>query len=150
MLMLVVGVIGDLIALTVLPPRQVVIGLAAVYGLVTLTGATVAWPLQLRRVGSLDGRRITRSLVRMYLATLPGVVFAFATMAVVGSVFHAPSALYGLVSTVAGGGGALLLYAICAKLLGIDEFGVLLRSVAGRLGRLRKRNSLVCPGAGGD
>jgi len=38
---------------------------------------------------------------------------------------------------VIGGGGALLLYAICAKLLGIDEFRVLVRSVAGRLGRLR-------------
>jgi murein biosynthesis integral membrane protein MurJ len=136
MLMLVVGVIGDLVVLTVLPPTRVVVGLAAVYGLVTLTGATVAWPLQLRRVGSLDGRRIARSLVRMFLATLPGLVFAFAAMAVAGRVFPAPSALYGLVSTVIGGGGALLLYAICAKLLGIDEFRVLVRSVAGRLGRL--------------
>ncbi len=119
-----------------LPPSRVVIGLAAAYGLVTLTGATVAWPLQLRRVGSLDGRRISRSLARMFLATVPGLVFAFVTMAVVGSVFHAPGFLYGLVSTVVGGSGALLLYAICAKLLRIEEFSVLLRSVAGRLGRL--------------
>ena len=81
-------------------------------------------------------RRITRSLAQMYLATLPGVVFAFAAMAVVGRVFPAPSALSGLVRAVIGGGGALLLYAICAKLLGIDEFRVLVRSVAGRLGRL--------------
>jgi hypothetical protein len=41
-----------------------------------------------------------------------------------------------LVSTVIGFGGALVLYAICAKLLGIDEFRVLVRSLAGRLGRL--------------
>jgi hypothetical protein len=135
-MMLAVGVIGDLVAFTVLPPGRVVVGLAAAYGLVTLTGATVAWPLQLRRVGSLDGWRITHSLARMFLAALPGVVFAFATMAVVGSVFPAPSALYGVTSTVIGGGGALLLYAICAKLLKIDEFRVLVRSVAGRLGRL--------------
>ena len=135
-MMLAVGVIGDLVAFTVLPPSRVVVGLAAAYGLVTLTGATVAWPLQLRRVGSLDGWRITHSLARMFLAALPGVVFAFATMAVVGSVFPAPSALYGLTSTVIGGGGALLLYAICAKLLRIDEFRLLVRSVAGRLGRL--------------
>jgi putative peptidoglycan lipid II flippase len=137
-LMLVVGVAGDLIALAVLPPRQVVIGLAAAYGLVTLTGAAVAWPLQLRRVGSLDGWRITRSLFRMFLATLPGLVFAVVTMSVVGSVFRAPGVLYGLVSTAIGGGGALLLYAICAKLLKIDEFNVLVRSVAGRF--LRRRN----------
>jgi murein biosynthesis integral membrane protein MurJ len=144
MLMLVVGVIGDLITLTVLPPTQVVIGLAATYGLVTLTGATVAWPLQLRRVGSLDGRRIAGSLARMYLATLPGLAFAFATMAVAGRLLGAPSALYGLVSTVVGGGGALLLYAVCAKLLRIDEFRVLVGSVAGRLRRLCGR--LLGPG----
>jgi putative peptidoglycan lipid II flippase len=148
MLMLVVGLIGDLAVLTVLPPRQVVIGLAAVYGLVTLTGATVAWPLQLRRVGSLDGRRISRSLVRMFLATLPGLVFAYATMAVVGLVFPAPSVLYGLVSTVVGGGGALLLYAICAKLLGIEEFRALVRSVAMRLGRLCNRPDRESPAGG--
>jgi putative peptidoglycan lipid II flippase len=145
MLMLVVGVAGDLVVLTVLPPGQVVVGLAAVYGLVTLTGATVAWPLQLRRVGSLDGRRITRSLSRMFLATLPGLAFAFATMAVVGRVLPAPSALYGLVSTVVGGGGAVLLYALCAKLLRIDEFNLFVRSVAGRLGRLPPD-----PGRGGS
>jgi putative peptidoglycan lipid II flippase len=131
MLMLAVGVIGDVVAFTVLPPSQVVIGLAAAYGLVTLTGATVAWPLQLRRVGSLDGRRIARSLVRMFLAALPGVAFAFAMMAVVGSVFPAPSALYGLLSVV------------CAKLLGIEEFSVLLRSLISRLGRL---SSEIRPG----
>ncbi|HKD88735.1 MAG TPA: hypothetical protein VKB62_09410, partial [Streptosporangiaceae bacterium] len=128
-------VTGDLIAFAVLPPGRVVIGLAAAYGLVTLTGAAVAWPLQLRRVGSLDGWRITRSLARMFLATLPGLVFAFVTMAVVGSVLRAPGVFYGLVSTVIGGGGALLLYAICAKLLNIEEFRLLVRSVAGRIAR---------------
>jgi murein biosynthesis integral membrane protein MurJ len=135
MVMLLVGVIGDLVALSVLPSRQVVIGLAAAYDLMTLTGAVLAWPLLLRRVGSLDGWRITRNLVRMFIATLPGLVFALATMAVVGSALHA-GPLYGLVSTLVGGGGALLLYAFCAKLLGIDEFRILVRSVAGRFGRL--------------
>ncbi|WP_300609985.1 murein biosynthesis integral membrane protein MurJ [Trebonia sp.] len=138
MVMLVVGVIGDLVALHALPRGQVVIGLAAAYDLMTLTGAVLSWPLLLRRVGSLDGWRITRSLVRMFLATLPGLVFAFVTMAVVGSVLHA-GPLYGLVSIVVGGGGALLLYAFCARVLGIDEFRILVRSVAGRFGRLHNK-----------
>jgi putative peptidoglycan lipid II flippase len=134
MVMLIVGVIGDLVALYALPPTHTVIGLAVAYDLVTLTGAILAWPLLLRRVGSLDGWRITRSLVRMLIATLPGLAFVFATTAVVGSFMH-QGRVYGLLITVIGGGGALLLYAFCARLLGIDEFRTLLRSLGGRFGR---------------
>jgi putative peptidoglycan lipid II flippase len=134
MVMLIVGVVGDLVALYALPPTHTVIGLAVAYDLVTLTGAILAWPLLLRRVGSLDGWRITRSLVRMLIATLPGLAFVFATTAVVGSFMH-QGRVYGLLITVIGGGGALLLYAFCARVLGIDEFRTLLRSLGGRFGR---------------
>ncbi|HEY0932570.1 MAG TPA: murein biosynthesis integral membrane protein MurJ [Trebonia sp.] len=133
MAMLIVGVVGYLVALEVLPPTRTVVGLAFAYDMVTVSGAILAWPLLLRRVGSLDGWRITRSLVRMFLATLPGLLFAFVVMAVVGSFLH-QGPLYGLVSTVIGGGGALVLYALCSRLLGIEEFRTLLRAVAGRFG----------------
>src|SRR6202012_2051135 len=130
MVMLIVGVIGYLIALEVLPPTRTVVGLALAYDMVTVSGAILAWPLLLRRIGSLDGWRITRALVRMFLATIPGLIFAFVVMAVVGS-FLPQGPLYGLVSTVVGGGGALLLYALCSRLLGIEEFRTLVRSLAG-------------------
>ena len=143
MVMLVVSVIGSLVALSVLSPQRVVVGLAAAYDIVTLTGAVLAWPLLLRRVGSLDGWRITRSLVRMFLATLPGLIFAFVVMAVVGSVLPAPGVMYGLVSTIIGGGGALLLYAICARVLGIEEFRILMRSVTGRFARLHNKSATM-------
>jgi len=133
MVMLIVGVIGAVVAVTVLPYSQTVIGLAFAYDLVSLTGALIAWPLLLRRVGSLDGWRITRSLIRMLLATLPGLAFIFVIIAVVGSFMH-QGPLYGFVITVVGGGGALLLYALCARLLGIEEFRTLMRSVGGRFG----------------
>jgi putative peptidoglycan lipid II flippase len=133
MVMLIVGVIGAVVAVTVLPYTQTVIGLAFAYDLVSLTGALIAWPLLLRRVGSLDGWRITRSLIRMLLATLPGLVFIFVTIAVIGSFMH-QGPLYGFVITVIGGGGALLLYALCARILGIEEFRTLMRSVGGRFG----------------
>jgi murein biosynthesis integral membrane protein MurJ len=133
MVMLIVGVVGDLVALQVLPPTRTVIGLAFAYDLVTLSGAILAWPLLLRRIGSLDGWRITRSLVRMVLATVPGLLFAFVVMAVVGSFMH-QGPLYGLITTVVGGGGALLLYAVCSRILGIEEFRTLMRSIAGRFG----------------
>ena len=133
MVMLIVGVIGAVVAVTVLPYSQTVIGLAFAYDLVSLTGAAIAWPLLLRRVGSLDGWRITRSLVRMVLATLPGLVFIFVVIAVIGSFMH-QGPLYGFVVTVIGGSGALLLYALCARILGIEEFRTLMRSVGGRFG----------------
>ena len=131
MVMLIVGVIGNLVALQVLPPTRTVVGLAFAYVLVTVSGAILAWPLLLRRVGSLDGWRITRSLVRMFLATVPGLLFALVVMAAVGSFMH-QGPLYGLVTTVIGGGGALLLYALCSRLLGIEEFRTLMRTVLGR------------------
>jgi putative peptidoglycan lipid II flippase len=132
--MLAVGIIGDIIALSVLPSRQVVLGLAVAYGLVTLTGAVISWPLLLRRVGSLDGWRITRSLVRMFLATIPGLVLIVVTKTVLSSFLHS-GPVYGLLTVIIGGGGALLLYALCARLLKVQEFKVLMGSLAGRLGR---------------
>jgi len=131
MVMLIVGVIGYLVALQVLPPTRTVVGLAFAYDLVSVSGAILAWPLLLRRVGSLDGWRITRSLVRMFLATVPGLLFALVVMAAIGSFMH-QGPLYGLVTVVIGGGGALLLYALCSRLLGIEEFRTLMRSALGR------------------
>jgi len=133
MMMLIVGVIGYLVAKVALTPEHIVIGLAFAFDIMTLAGAVIAWPLLLRRVGSLDGWRITRSLVRMFLATIPGLLFAFVIMGVVRSLMHQGS-LYGLVVTIIGGGGALLLYAVFSRLLGIEEFRTLMRSVAGRFG----------------
>ena len=135
MVMLLVGVIGDLVALYALPASHTVIGLAVAYNMVTLAGAIIAWPLLLRRVGSLDGWRITRSLIRMLLATIPGLVFIIVITTIVGSSMH-QGRLYGLAITVLGGGGAVLLYAFCARVLGIEEFRTMLRSLGGRFGRL--------------
>jgi hypothetical protein len=56
-------------------------------------------------------------------------------MAVAGSALR-QGTFYGLASVIIiGGGGAVLLYAFCARVLGIDEFRVLMRTVAGRFGR---------------
>ena len=90
-----------------LPGAEVVAGLAVAYGIANVVGATAGWALLLRRVGSLDGWAIARSLTRMHLATVPGLVFAVAVMIGAGHVVHNPSAAYGLLVTVVGGGGAV-------------------------------------------
>jgi putative peptidoglycan lipid II flippase len=135
-----VSIAGNYIALAALPRQDVVAGLAVAYGISNLVGATVGWALLLRRVGSLDGWAIARSLTRMHLATVPGLVFAVAVMIGAGHVVHNPSATYGLLVTVFGGGGAVLLYALSARALRVAEFGFLVRTVTARFGGQSRRH----------
>jgi putative peptidoglycan lipid II flippase len=140
LLTMTVGIAADLIVLAMLPRLDVVAGLAVAYGITNLIGAITGWALLLRRVGSLDGWAIARSLTRMHLATVPGLVFAVAVMIGAGHVVHNPSAAYGFVVTVVGGGGAVLLYALSARALRVAEFGFLTRTVAARFGRQTGRH----------
>jgi putative peptidoglycan lipid II flippase len=129
-----VSIATALIAKSLLPAAEVVAGLAVGYGLANLLGTVAGWALLLRRVGSLDGWAIARSLTRMHLATVPGLAFALAVMVGAGHVVHNPSAAYGLVVTVVGGGGAIGLYALCARSLRVAEFGFLMKTMAARFG----------------
>lgn len=53
-------------------------------------------------------------------------------MAVAGSALR-QGTFYGLASVIIiGGGGAVLLYALCARMLRIDEFRVLIRTMTRR------------------
>jgi putative peptidoglycan lipid II flippase len=135
-----VSIAGSYIALTMLPRLDVVAGLAVAYGIANLTGAIAGWALLLRRVGSLDGWAIARSLTRMHLATVPGLVFAIAVMIGAGHVVHNPSASYGALVTIIGGGGAVLLYALCARALRVAEFGFLTQTVASKFGGQSRRH----------
>ena len=117
-----------------------VAGLAVAYGIANLVGAIAGWALLLRRVGSLDGWAIARSLTRMHLATVPGLIFAVAVMVGAGHVMINPSRGYGLVVTIVGGGGAVVLYALCARALRVAEFGFLARTMAARFGGQSRRH----------
>jgi putative peptidoglycan lipid II flippase len=140
LLIMAVSIAGNYIALSALPRLDVVAGLAIAYGIANLAGAIAGWALLLRRVGSLDGWTIARSLTRMHLATVPGLVFAVAVMIGVGHVLHNPSAAYGFVVTVVGGSGAVLLYALSARALRVAEFGFLVKTVAARFGGRSRRH----------
>ena len=137
---MIVTVIGNLIVWVILPKGQVVIGMAFVYGASYVFSAVIAWRRLNRRVGSLDGRVVTRSLVRMHVAAVPSLLFAFAVRAGVGTVFH-PGAVYGFITVLVGGGGALLLYIIVAKALRLDELSQLMRMVGGRFGGRAQRST---------
>ena len=135
-----ISITADYIALSMLPRPDVVAGLAVAYGIANLAGAIAGWALLLRRMGSLDGWAIARSLSRMHLATVPGLAFALIVMVGAGHVVHDPSATYGLVVTVVGGGGAVLLYALSARALRVAEFGFLTRTIAAKFGAPSRRH----------
>jgi putative peptidoglycan lipid II flippase len=140
LLTMAVSIAADYIALSTLPRLDVVAGLGIAYGISNLVGTIVGWAALLRRVGSLDGRAIARSLTRMHAATVPGLVWAAAVMIGAEHVAHNPSVSYGLLVTVVGGGGAVLLYALSARALRVAEFGFLARTVAARFGRQSGRH----------
>ena len=140
LLMMCFGIAGNIIVLKMLPAADVVAGLAVAYGVSNLVGAVAGWVLLLRRVGSLDGWTVARSLTRMHLATVPGLIFAVAVMVGAGQVLHDPSRGYGLVVTIVGGGGAVALYALCARSLHVTEFGFVMKTITARFGRTGGRH----------
>ena len=128
------AVAGNYLVLAVLPAGQVVIGMAAVYGITSVLSAALAGKWLLRRVGSLDGRKVVRSLTRMHMATVPALIFAVAVTVVAGTVLR-PGPVYGLVTVLVGGGGGVLLYLRFSKALGVEVLPALARTVAARFGQ---------------
>ena len=61
-------------------------------------------------------------------------------MIAVGHIVRDPSAVYGLLVTIIGGGGAVLLYAVCCRLLRVAEFGFLTRQITARFGGQSRRH----------
>jgi len=129
---MVINITANLIALAVLPPQHVVAGLGAGFGLANLAGTLVAWRVLSKRIGGLDGRSIGAGLVRMHAAAIPGAVFALAVSVMVGAVI-AGGRISALVTVAIGGSGAMLLYVLFAKALGVSELSDLTASVRARL-----------------
>jgi putative peptidoglycan lipid II flippase len=123
----------NLIAWNILPARQVDMGLAAGFGIANVIGSVVAWRLLIRRVGSLDGRTITRSLVKMHVATIPSLILAVEAGFAVGVVVR-PGAIYGFLTVVFASLGGLLLYVLFARSLRIKEVSQLTATIGSRFG----------------
>ncbi|MEP7026128.1 MAG: lipid II flippase MurJ, partial [Actinomycetota bacterium] len=134
LLTMVVNIAANLIALAVLPPVHVVAGLGAGFGAANLVGAVAAWWVLTQRTGGLDGRRIGVSIVKMHLSAIPCVLFTAAIIVMVGVILPAGT-LSALVEVALSGSGALLLYVLFAKALGVTELTDLVSTMGRRLGR---------------
>ena len=131
---MIVNIAVSLLALALLPTGHVVEGLAAAFGVANVAGTAASWRVLSRRLRGLDGHGITRSLVRMHLAAVPGMIFAIAATFMFGVLF-APGPVFGIVTVVFGGCGALLLYALFSRAFGIGEFTELTSGLAARFRR---------------
>ena len=109
-------------------------GLGVAFGLGNLIGTVVAWRIASRRLGGLAGHEIGRTLLRMHVAALPALLFAWAVTFMV-AVLIPPGAAYGFVTVLLGGGGGLLLYLLFSRALHVTEVTDLLGGVRARLGR---------------
>ncbi len=131
---MVVNVAASLFSLAALPAGHVVEGVAAAFGLANLVGTVIAWRILSRRMRGLHGRLIAISLVRMHLAAIPGAIFALAVSFSVGVIF-APGPAFGIITVIIGGSGALLLYVLFCKALGVTELTELGSGLRTRLRR---------------
>jgi putative peptidoglycan lipid II flippase len=107
-------------ALAILPPSDVVAGVAAGFGVSNLVMVVGLWRALGRRVGDLDNRRINSTLLRMHLAAVPGMIFAIAVSALIDDVIR-PGMLAAVATVAIGGAGGLLLYWLAGRMLKIGE-----------------------------
>jgi putative peptidoglycan lipid II flippase len=122
-----VNIVANLIALGTLHYQaDLVVGLAAGFGLSNVVGVLIAWRILATRLRGLDGYRIGRSLVRMHAATLPAALLVVLVGLLVGNAY---------VDVIIGGGLAVGLYLLFARALRIEELTGLTRTVLARLGR---------------
>ncbi|MGW4443580.1 murein biosynthesis integral membrane protein MurJ [Streptomyces sp. NPDC004682] len=130
-----VNAAGSVASYLLLPARWAVAGMALSYGLAYATGVRVAWTrLRKRLGGDLDGRRVTRTYVRLIAACVPATAAAgFLVRRLSGISTNA--VLSSAVALTAGGVVLLVLFAVFARLFRVDEVNAALAMVKGRLGR---------------
>jgi putative peptidoglycan lipid II flippase len=123
---MVVNIVANLVALSVLPKPELVAGLGAGFGVANLVGLVITWRILSTRLRGLDGYRIGRTVVRMYAATLPAALLVILVGLVTSNAY---------VIVIIGGGLAAAMYLLFARLLRIEELTGLSRVMMSRMGR---------------
>lgn len=130
-----VNVAVDVAAVLVLPPRDLVTGLAAGLSAGYVAGTVVAAAVLSRRLGGLDGSRVTRLAVRATLAALLAAAAA-AGIATGVEALAGPSGLPALAATLLGAAVGTALYLRLAQRLQIRELAQVLGLLPARLRQL--------------
>jgi len=115
-----------------LPPNLIVPGLAVGYWVPYIVGSLIAWRVLARRIGGLDGRRVTTTLLRLHLAGIPALIFGYAMTLGFQEVLGRGMTT-SVLTLLVGGGIGLLLYVLFARKLGAGEVTTLIGMVRAKL-----------------
>jgi putative peptidoglycan lipid II flippase len=125
------NVVLALSAYVLLPERLALVGLALAYALTYFVGVALSTAVLRRRLGGVDGRRVTRTVVRLVLAVLPGTIAAWGfSQALTGWLGEGFAGSAVALST----GGVVLLvgFLTVGRALRIDELATLNATVRNR------------------
>jgi putative peptidoglycan lipid II flippase len=122
------GVIGY----KTLPTDKIVMGISIALGVSWTFGCVVAALILRRRLNGLGARTIVTSHVKIAVATIPALLFALAVHLLAYKFFYY-HVLSSLGVLAVGGGGAMVVYFLVARLLRIPELESLQRTMMARL-----------------
>ncbi|GAA2134516.1 hypothetical protein GCM10009760_11940 [Kitasatospora kazusensis] len=116
-----------------LPAQWAVTGMALGYGASYAVGVAVAVPKLKARIGGLDTGRIAKTYVRLAIASLPAAAVGLGVSLLVDGALN--GWLGSVITLVLAGGLQLLVFAVVAKRMRIEELNAMVGMVRSRLGR---------------
>ena len=119
-----------------LPPHQVVVGVAAGFMLSYVCGLLIGGAVLSRRLGGIDGKRITWTVARLHLASAPSVLLAVGALLLARAWFtgEAGAAVFAMAVGTACG---VPLFLLSGRLLRIEEVSDVTAMVRHRVTRSR-------------
>jgi putative peptidoglycan lipid II flippase len=126
------NVVLALAAYALLPDRLALVGLALAYVGTYVVGLVLSTAVLRRRLGGLDGPRVTRTVVRLVVAVVPGAIAAWGfSRAITGWLGEG---IVGSAVALGSGGVVILLgFLTIGQALHIDELATVRATVRGRL-----------------
>ncbi|MFK0192690.1 murein biosynthesis integral membrane protein MurJ [Kitasatospora sp. NPDC090308] len=117
----------------VLPAQWAVTGMALGYGLAYAVGVFVAVPKLKAKVGDLDTARITKTYVRLAIASLPAAAVGLAVELLALQVLD--GWIGNVLTLLVAGGAQLAVFLVLARKMRVEELSALTGMVRRRLGR---------------
>lgn len=131
---IIIVVLGSLACIG-LPLEFIGFGLAAVFSFATLLQVILATWLYQRRVGGIDGARITQSIVKFAVASVLALIAGFAMMSFAANHWPRPSPWVAFILFVVIALVMAVLYLLALLIMRSSEIQLLRATLFGRLGR---------------